>query len=116
MNFRKVTAIIRCESCKKVEKKLQKLGVHGFSISKVKGYGEYADLYSNDWLVSHARIEIFTEISKAEEIAEAIMEAAHVGLEGDGIIAVLPVEQLYRIRTQSKFKPHETEEVPSGKK
>jgi len=103
MNFKKVTAIIRCESCEKVEQTLQKLGVHGFSISKVKGYGEYADLYSNDWLVSHARIEIFTEASKAEEIAEAIMEAAHVGLEGDGIIAVLPVEKLFRIRTRSEF-------------
>ncbi len=114
-NFRKVTAIIRCESCEKVAQTLQTLGVHGFSISKVKGYGEYADLYSNDWMVNHARIEIFTEASKAEEIADAIMKAAHVGLEGDGIVAVLPVEQLYRIRTQSKFKPHETEEVSSGK-
>jgi len=103
-NFRKVTAIIRCESCEKVAQTLQKLGVHGFSISKVKGYGEYADLYSNDWMVSHARIEIFTEASKAEEIAEAIMETAHVGLEGDGIIAVLPVEKLFRIRTGSEFK------------
>ncbi|HHI94170.1 MAG TPA: P-II family nitrogen regulator [Gammaproteobacteria bacterium] len=107
MDFRKVTAIVRCESCEKVEQKLQKLGVHGFSISKVRGYGEYADLYSNDWLVTHARIEIFTEASKAEEIAEAIMEAAHVGLEGDGIIAVLPVEKLFRIRTRSEFKPGE---------
>ncbi len=107
MDFRKVTAIVRCESCEKVEQKLQTLGVHGFSISKVRGYGEYADLYSNDWMVTHARIEIFTEASKAEEIAEAIMEAAHVGLEGDGIIAVLPVEKLFRIRTRSEFKPGE---------
>jgi len=107
MNFRKVTAIIRCESCEKVEQKLQDLGVHGFSISKVKGYGEYADLYSSDWLVTHARIEIFTEASRAEEIAEAIMEAAHVGLEGDGIIAVLPVEKLFRIRSRREFKPGE---------
>lgn len=107
MDFKKVTAIIRCESCEKVEQTLQKLGVHGFSISKVKGYGEYADLYSNDWLVSHARIEIFTEAPRAEKIVEAIMEAAHVGLEGDGIIAVLPVEKLFRIRTRSEFKPGE---------
>ncbi len=107
MNFRKVTAIFRCDSCEKVERRLQAIGVHGFSVSKVKGYGEYADLYSNDWLVTHARIEIFTEESKVEEIAETIMEAAHVGVEGDGIIAVLPVEKLYRIRTRSEVKPGE---------
>lgn len=105
MNLKKVTAIFRCDSCEKVEQRLQEIGVHGFSISKVKGYGEYADLYSNDWLVTHARIEIFTEESKAEEIVETIMEAAHVGMEGDGIIAVLPVERLYRIRTRSELKP-----------
>lgn len=107
MNFRKVTAIFRCDSCEKVEQRLQEIGVHGFSISKVKGYGEYADLYSNDWLVTHARIEIFTEESKVKEIAETIMEAAHVGVEGDGIIAVLPVEKLYRIRTRSQVKSGE---------
>jgi nitrogen regulatory protein P-II 1 len=105
MSFRKVTAIFRCDSCEKVEQKLQELGVHGFSLSKVKGYGEYADLYSDDWLVTHARLEIFTETSKVDEIVEAIMDAAHVGIEGDGIVAVLPVEQLYRIRTRSKFQP-----------
>ena len=107
MNYKKVIAIFRCDSCEKVERELQEIGVHGFSISKVKGYGEYANLYSNDWLVTHARIEIFTEESKADKIVETIMEAAHVGMEGDGIIAVLPVEKLYRIRTREEVKPGE---------
>lgn len=107
MNFKKVTAIFRSDACEKVERRLQEIGVHGFSISKVKGYGEYADLYSNDWMVTHARIEIFTEEDKAGEITETIMQAAHVGLEGDGIIAVQPVERLYRIRTRSEVKPGE---------
>ncbi len=116
MTFRKVTAIFRCDSCDKVEQRLQEIGVQGFSISKVKGYGEYADLYSDDWLVTHARIEIFTEESMVDEIVETIMDAAHVGIEGDGIIAVLPVEDLYRIRTRSKFKPGEaTGSVPVKK-
>lgn len=105
MSFKKVTAIFRCDSCEKVERELQEIGVHGFSISKVKGYGEYANLYSDDWLVTHARIEIFTEESKADEIVKTIMEAAHVGMEGDGIVAVLPVEKLYRIRSLDKIKP-----------
>jgi nitrogen regulatory protein P-II 1 len=104
MSFKKVTAIFRVDHCEKVEQELQELGVHGFSMSKVKGYGEYADLYSHDWLVTHARIEIFTEASKVDDIVETIMEAAHVGIEGDGIVAVLPVEQLYRIRTRKKYQ------------
>lgn len=107
MSFKKITAIFRVDHCEKVERRLQETGVHGFSISKVKGYGEYADHYSDDWLVTHARIEIFTEATMVEDIVGTIMEAAHVGTEGDGVIAVLPVDELYRIRTRSKIKSGE---------
>ncbi len=102
MNYRKITAIIQRDVLEKVEKRLQDLGVSGISVTKVKGYGEYVDFYSSDWMVTHARVEVFTTEINAETIAQAIMETAHVGLEGDGIVAVLPVEKLYRIRTRSE--------------
>lgn len=101
VSYRKVTAIIRSDVLEKVEQALQTIGVTGISVTKVKGYGEYADFYSRDWMVGHARIEIFTHETKADGIAQAIIEAAHVGLEGDGIVAVSPVEKLYRIRSRS---------------
>ncbi len=101
MEFRKVTAIIRADALEKVERKLRDMDVKGVSVTKVKGYGEYADFYSKDWMVSHARIEIFTHETKADAIARAIMETAHVGVEGDGIVAVLPVETVYRIRSRT---------------
>ena len=102
MNYRKVTAIIRREVLEKVECELQVMGVSGISVTKVKGYGEYANFYTNDCMVSHIRIEIFTHEDKADVIARSIMKTAHVGLEGDGIVAVLPVEKIYRIRTCSE--------------
>lgn len=102
MNYRKVKAIIRGDVLEKVERELEVIGVTGISVTKVKGYGEYSNFYSKDWMVSHARIEIFTHETKADAIARSIIETAHVGLEGDGIVAVLPVEKLYRIRTQSE--------------
>ncbi len=102
MNYQKVTAIIRCDVLEKVESVLQAMGVHGISVTRVKGYGEYADFYSSDWMVSHSRIEIFTNEAQADPIAQAIMNSAHVGTEGDGIVAILPVEKLYRIRTRSE--------------
>lgn len=107
MKYQKITAIFRCDACEKVEQRLLELGVQGFTLSRVKGYGEYADLYSSDWLTSHARLEIFTETEKVDAIVEAIMDAAHVGLAGDGIVAVLPVEKLYRIRTRKEIQPDE---------
>ncbi len=60
MELRKVTAVIRGEALEKVERQLQEMGVEGISVTRVKRYGESANFSTNDWLVSHARIEIFT--------------------------------------------------------
>lgn len=98
--FRKVTAIVRVNVLEKVERRLQDLRVPGISVTKVKGYGEYVDFFAHDWAVEHARIEIFLQRDRADEVARAIMEAAHTGVTGDGIVVVLPVECIYRIRSK----------------
>lgn len=107
MHAKQVTAIIRRDLMEQVEQQLQGCGVHGLSISPVKGYGEYANFYSRDWLVNHVRVEVFTEAARAEVIAATIMKAAHVGLPGDGIVAIAPVDKIFRIRTQTEAGPDE---------
>jgi nitrogen regulatory protein P-II 1 len=102
MEFRKVTAIVRPDSLEPVERALQALGVPGVSVTRGKGYGEYADFYTPDWMLTHARVEVFVGQHRADEVARAIVDAAHTGLEGDGIVAVLPVESVYHIRTREK--------------
>ena len=105
MELRKVIAIVRNQSLENLEGRLVDMRIKGFSVSKVKGYGEYANFFNPDWMVTHTRIEIFTKLSRVDEIVAAIMEVAHTGTEGDGIVAVLPVEKLYRIRTRSEASP-----------
>lgn len=102
MEFCKVTAIIRPELLEPVEQALKALHVPGVSVARVKGYGEYMDFYTPDWMGSHVRVEVFIGQHRAQAVAEAIMAAAHTGLEGDGIVAVLPVESVYHIRTREK--------------
>jgi len=102
MDFCKVTAIIRPDYLEKVEKVLQALGVPGLSVTKVKGYGEYVDFYTPDWMCTHVRVEVFIGQRRGDEVARAIMEAAHTGMIGDGVIAVSPVECVYHIRTRQK--------------
>jgi len=96
--LRKVTAIVRSAVLEAVEERLIAAGVKGITVTRVKGFGEYADFYSREWLSEHMRIEIFTHRDRVDTVREAIMGAARTGEPGDGIIAVLPVEQLYRIR------------------
>jgi nitrogen regulatory protein P-II 1 len=107
MQLRKVTAIIRCDHLEEVEEKLKQMLVKGLSVSHVKGYGEYANFCKRDWQVRHARVEIFAEAARAEEIARAIMETAHTGQEGDGLVVILPVEKLFRVRTKREAQPTE---------
>lgn len=105
MELRKIVAIVQNHVLENVEGRLVDMLVKGISVTKVKGYGEYANFFNPDWMVNHSRIEIFTEKAKVEEIVAAIMDIAHTGMPGDGIVAVLPVEKLYRIRTKSEITP-----------
>jgi nitrogen regulatory protein P-II 1 len=56
-------------------------------------------------MVTHSRIEIFTEKNRAEEIAHAIMEAAYSGTPGDGIVVILPVEKVFLFGREPRRSP-----------
>jgi nitrogen regulatory protein P-II 1 len=36
---------------------------------------------------------------------KTIMEIAHVGAIGDGVVAVIPVEKFFRVRSQAEAVP-----------
>jgi len=107
MEYRKITAIDRSECFGSVEHGLQSHGIRGECISRLKGYGESTNLYLDDWLLGHPRVEIFTTVDKTHAIIDIIMNTAHTGVAGDGIVAVLPVERIYRIRTKQPAQPEE---------
>lgn len=100
MPYRKVTAIIRTEKLREVEKALIEAGVDGMTVTGCKGFGQYGDFFRQDFMMPHVRVEIFTSTEKAEVLARVVMDTAHTGTPGDGLVAILPVEQVYRIRTR----------------
>jgi len=102
MEWKKVVAIIRGNMLREVEESLKDLRVGGISVTRGAGYGEHANLSTRDWCVTHARLEIYCEPSRADGIIQAIMDAAHTGSAGDGIVALIPVEKLYKIRSKTE--------------
>ena len=100
MKCKQSVAYIRPELLEKVRHALQRKNVPGLSSSEVRGYGEYSDLNSPDWMDGHIRLELFVPASRAEAIAKLIFKQAHTGLAGDGIVAVQPVDTLYHIRSE----------------
>ena len=107
MKFKKITAIIRSHVLKDVESRLRELGVKGITVSRIKGYGEHKEYLTRDWLSEQSRIDIFASRDMIDAIIAAILESAHTGQQGDGLIAVLPVERIFRIKTKAEALPSE---------
>jgi nitrogen regulatory protein P-II 1 len=102
MDIKEVVAFIRRDRLEEVERRLRDIGVERINVYKVKGYGEYHDFFTPDWMVEEVKVDIFTRVDEVDRVVAAIMDGAHTGLPGDGVIAVVPVEKFYLIRTRAQ--------------
>jgi nitrogen regulatory protein P-II 1 len=102
MKCKKVTAIIRTHKLGEVEARLKEIGVKGMTTSQVLGFGEETetDFFNPNKLERHLKLEIWTTEEKAQQVANAIIEIAHVGIAGDGMVSISPVDEVFRIRTK----------------
>lgn len=107
MTWCKVTAIVRGLVLERVEERLERLGVPGVTVTQVRGFGEYRDFFRRDWTVGHARLELYVRQADADRYVAAILDAARTGEPGDGIVAVAPVNAVFRIRDGGR-SPAET--------
>ncbi len=101
-----VTAIIKPFKLEEVRDALTALGVHGMTVTEVKGYGRqkgHTEIYRGaEYAVSFLpkiKLEVATESALVDKVIEAITSAARTGQIGDGKIFVQPVERALRIRT-----------------
>lgn len=101
-----VVAIIRSSALRAAENRLQEIGVRGFTVIAVRGRGEVVqaghNFLASDPLEDEAKIEIYVPRERTKEVSDAIVDAAHSGSEGDGIVAILPVERVISIRTRAE--------------
>ena len=101
-----VMAIIKPFKLDDVKDALHEVGVSGLTVSEVKGFGRqkgHTELYRGaeyviDFLPK-VKVEVVVEDSMAENVVEAIENAARTGRIGDGKIFVMDVDQAIRIRT-----------------
>jgi nitrogen regulatory protein P-II 2 len=101
-----VIAIIKPFKLEEVRDALTAIGVHGMTITEVKGYGRqkgHTEIYRGaEYAVNFlpkVRIEVAVAEEEADKVVEAIGAAAKTGQIGDGKIFVMPIEQAVRIRT-----------------
>jgi len=101
-----VTAVIKPFKVEDVREALEKIGVHGMTVTDVKGYGRqkgHTEIYRGaEYVVNFqpkSRIEIAVAEDRADEVVELIVQSARTGKIGDGKIFVTPVERIVRVRT-----------------
>jgi nitrogen regulatory protein P-II 2 len=106
LTMKLVVAIIKPFKLDEVRQALTAIGVHGMTVTEVKGYGRqkgHTEVYRGaEYVVNFLpklRIEIAVAASLADKAVEVITSSARTGQIGDGKIFVTPIDHALRIRT-----------------
>jgi nitrogen regulatory protein P-II 2 len=101
-----IIAIIKPFKLEAVRDALLGVGVHGMTVTEVKGYGRqkgHTEIYRGaEYAVNFlpkVRVEVAVASSEADRVVEAIGTAAKTGQIGDGKVFVTSIDHATRIRT-----------------
>jgi len=101
-----VSAIIKPFKLEDVRDALTAIGVHGLTVTEVKGYGRqkgHTEVYRGaEYAVTFLpkiKIEVAVVSDQVDRAVEAITSAAKTGQIGDGKIFVVNLDHAVRIRT-----------------
>ena len=101
-----VVAIIKPFKLDEVRQALTAIGVHGMTVTEVKGYGRqkgHTEIYRGaEYAVNFVpkmRLEIVVADALADQVVDTITRTARTNKIGDGKIFVLDVQQAVRVRT-----------------
>ena len=101
-----ITAIIKPFKLDEVRDSLTRLGVHGMTITEVKGYGRqkgHTEIYRGaEYVVNFlpkVKVEVAVADAMEDKVVDAISAAAKTGQIGDGKIFIFDLDRAVRIRT-----------------
>ena len=101
-----VTALVKPFKLDEVKEALTGVGIQGLTVTESRGFGRqggHQEVYRGTEytveFVPKLRIEVLTDDSEAERVADTIVEAARTGKIGDGKVWVTDVGTLIRVRT-----------------
>ncbi len=101
-----VVALIKPHRLDDVKEQLREAGVTGLTSIEAQGFGRqrgHTEIYRGAEyqvdFVPKVQVEVLADDEQVQLVVDVIMRSARTGKIGDGKIWVLPVEQVYRIRT-----------------
>lgn len=107
--MKEIKAIIRSSRSVAVIEALQSMhDLHGVTVSEVKGFGHHrSEEGQAGWsdppdYDRKIKLEIVVPDDQASRVVEAILQFAHTGQAGDGLIFVSTVDEVFRIRSRTR--------------
>lgn len=97
--MKKIECIIPNHKFPQLEKALREKGIHGMTVSEVKGYGNEQTRPEPYLFLPKTKVEIYCADQDLELLLKSISDICKTGKLGDGKIAVYQIEDLLRIRT-----------------
>jgi nitrogen regulatory protein PII len=104
-----VIAVIKPFKLTEVREALNDMGVHGMTVTDVRGYGRQKgksdlDVASDATgsFVNKVKFDIAVEDNQVDAVVDTILKAAGSGKVGDGKIFVYNLEQVVRISTHER--------------
>ena len=104
--MKKIEAIIKPFKLDEVKEALHDVGIHGITVLEAKGFGRqkgHTELYRGaEYVVDFlpkVKIEVVVEDRMADQVVEAIQNAAKTGWICDGKIFISTIDEAIRIRT-----------------
>jgi nitrogen regulatory protein P-II 1 len=115
-----IVAIVRPEKLGEVLEALYRADVRGITVSHVQGHGgemEHVETYRGITVKMELHDKVRLEIGVSEPFVkrtvDTILRSARTGEVGDGKVFVLPVENVYRIRSGEMDEEAVTPQDPS---
>jgi nitrogen regulatory protein PII len=109
--MKKIEAIIRPFKLDEVKEALVEEGIHGLTISEVRGYGRqkgHTETYRGSEyqieFIPKIKIEIVVDDVLLDKVVDAILRTAKTGQVGDGKIFISDIQDVIRIRTEESGK------------
>ncbi|HUA64617.1 MAG TPA: P-II family nitrogen regulator [Alphaproteobacteria bacterium] len=104
--MKKIEAIIKPFKLQEVKDALSEIGIHGMTVSEVKGFGRqkgHTEIYrGSEYTVDFlpkVKIETVLPDNLVKQAIDTIVKAAKTGKIGDGKIFVSSIAEAHRIRT-----------------
>lgn len=97
--MKKIECIIKPERLEDLKNALRVSGAGGMTISDVRGFGKQTTRPDNYLVLPKIKVEIYCTDEQLDELIEVITRTCRKNEMGDGKIAILPVDDMIRIRT-----------------